>query len=271
MKRRLPVVLAMIVLPWLAGSGCPGNPVSEEVFTTVEKTALDSARMSAASLFEAAGVTQTPAGAVNNAATVPGELSFGTCPVVTTTVGQGAVDLSINFGTTPCVPAVFPDLTCTGSAVGTFNAGASTIAITLNAIGCNGKSLNGAAAVNFSLSQAGVGLEGTFDLMWLADGIMVSTNGAGQFQYNHTAQTTTVPSFSGTLTCVDGTYSTVCTGLVVSYQNNANLIPSAGTIELFGEGIRSLVITFNENSPITGLVQITINGRETVEVNILDP
>lgn len=268
MKRWLPLVPVMIVLPVLVGAGCPSS--SGELFTTEEKIALESGRMAGAALAEAAGITQTPTGGGHSAALVPLDMSFGTCPAVTTSVAQSGVSVSVNFGTTACAPDLFPSLTCTGRAAGIYNVGASTIALEFTAVGCNSKSLNGTAEVGFSLGQTGVSLDGTFDLQWISDGLITAIEGAGQFQYDHSVKETTIASFSGTFTTADGAYSAVCSALVVSYQNNANLIPSAGTIQITRQGTRTLLITFNADSPSTGMVQITIDGRQTVEVNILE-
>jgi len=195
-------------------------------------------------------------------------VSFGTCPVITTAIGTGAVDLSIDFGASPCVPAVFPDLSCSGSATGSFSASSSSIAVAFNSIGCNGKSLTGQADVTFNLSQTGVVLSGSFDLGWLNGGESITTTGAGQFHYDRTGKSTTITSFNGSVTNPEGTYTAVCTDLVVSYQNNANLVPSAGTIDLSGPNVRSLTIRFNADSPSTGEVEMSIAGGVFFTVNL---
>lgn len=269
--RWLSLVVAMVVLPLIVGAGCPSaaGQFSVADLTAQEKAAAASMLASAAALSEAAGVTQSPADTENHAAaSLPGAVSFGTCPVITTAIGSGAVDLTIDFGALPCVPAVFPGLSCAGSATGSFSAATSSIAVTFNTIGCSGKSLTGQAEVTFSLSQTGVDLSGTVDLGWLSDGENITTAGAGQLHYDRTAKTTTIASFSGTTTNADGAYTAVCADLVVSYQNNVNLVPSSGTIALSGPNIRSLTIRFNENSPSTGEVEVSIAGSAFFTVNL---
>lgn len=267
----LALVPVMVALPLMVGSGCPGAETVPTVadLTTQEKVAGDAMLAATAAISEATGVTQAPTDTDDNAAaSIPEGVSFGTCPVVTTALGTGSVALTIDFGAQPCTPEFFPELACSGSATGTYTAGASSIAVTFNSIGCNSKSLSGDAEVTFNLSQSGVVLTGTFDLGWLDGSESVDTAGAGEFHYDRTAKATTISSFSGTVTNGDGTYTAVCTDVVVSYQNNANLIPSGGTIELSRPNIRSLTLRFNADSPTTGDFEMSIAGGPFFTVNL---
>jgi len=272
MKRWSPLALVLMAWPLLMGQGCPSaqRPLSGTQLAAKEKSAVDSAREGLTALSEAVGVSQAPADASHNTSVLPGSVTFGTCPAITTAAGQGAIDLTIDFGDSPCVPALFPDLSCEGSATGTLNAGAAEITISFNGIGCNSKSLTGQGDVTFNLAQSDVGLAGTFELMWVSNGTITAVDGAGDFQYDRTAKAATVTSFNGTLTNADSTYTAVCTGLVIDPENNANLVPSAGTMDLSGSIIRALTIRFDANSPSTGDVEVSVDGGDFFTVNLYD-
>ena len=52
----------------------------------------------------------------------------------------------------------------------------------------------------------------------------------------------------------------------MSYATYGVGIPFSGETTVSGDGIRTMIVRFNENSPSTGVVEVSIDGSPFVEV-----
>jgi len=76
------------------------------------------------------------------------------------------------------------------------------------------------------------------------------------------------PDFTGNVTTEDGTWNASAEGLVVSLVQNESLIPTGGIVTILNDDTRTIIVRFNENSPTTGEVEISINGSDFFAVNL---
>jgi hypothetical protein len=85
------------------------------------------------------------------------------------------------------------------------------------------------------------------------------TIGDGEVSFDRDTGITQVPSFVGEFTTVT-TWHITMSGIEVSYAENASFIPYAGTVSISGLGIRPMTVTFDSNSPSTGIVMVSVEG-----------
>lgn len=275
------VSLAILCLPMLLGQGCPSagpnvpttNPPTVSDLTAAERAAIDSVNEGCGAIGQATHTTQNASGGGASGQMTPADAtSWGTCPVVTTSVsttGGLALSINMNFGTAPgCTIPGYESYVWSGSASGSFSTITQNIQLTFNNVTCNQDSLNGTVAAQFTIDNLAIGLTGDFDLTWISGTDNVGLVGSGVCNYSRTTYTTTVSSFNGTLIDPAGTYQATLTGVAVSYLTNGNLIPSAGTATVSSPGIRNLTVKFDSTSPGTGEVQVSINGGPFFTVNL---
>ena len=253
----------LIALPLLLGQSC-GTPTSEdesESLTQAQSDAVEAGVQAAASLAQAVGTSQNGAGNATDAGRMAAELSAGSCPQVTTatTEGQQGLAVALDFGE-GCAPYGTTGYTCSGSADGELDLTGRTLSLTFEAIGCNTYSLDGSVALAWDRSVDEVELDGDWDLSWTADDATYGTDGAGVCRYDLDALATTVDTFTGSVTDATTTYSCDLTDVVISLVNNETLIPSSGTVTLTNDQVGALSIRFDEDSPSTGEVEVSING-----------
>lgn len=198
--------------------------------------------------------------------------TFGDCPEITlnlTSTEALAFDVTVDFGDS-CRPAEASNLTCAGQANGSLNGLASTIAIEFNDVTCNNNTLAGSAELIYGVSETSVELSGAWDLDWTIEDDTYSTTGDGTCVYDRTTGQIAVVIFTGTITDEDGTWSLSAEQLLISPSGNASLIPYSGTLTLEGDGGRPVTVTFDETSPTTGNVSVSIDGSPAVTVNLFE-
>lgn len=188
--------------------------------------------------------------------------TFGECPEITlnlTNAASLAFDTTVDFGDS-CKPSTATTVTCSGNATGSLNGLASSIAVQFNSVTCNNNTLEGSADLVYGVSEVSVELAGLWDLDWATGGTVLSTDGEGTCVYDRTTQVVTVVTFDGTISGNGVTWEFSAVGLEIAPLGNGSLVPSAGTLTLFGDGGRPVVIMFNEDTPTTGMVTINIDG-----------
>jgi hypothetical protein len=178
--------------------------------------------------------------------------------IALSTEGGLLLDVLVDFGA-GCTSDHSGEM-CSGSASGAISQAAQTIDLAFNNLACNENSLNGTVAAAFDITETQVSLAGNWMLDGVKDGDAFAADGNGTAVYDRAGHFTTIQNFSGSLGRNESSWTCTMTGIVVSYQNNANLIPSAGTIELSGTGIPNLTLQFDANSPITGEFLVSVDG-----------
>ncbi len=288
--RLLPVALPIVVLPLLLGQGCPpesgvpnGDPgMSAGDLTEAEKAAVNAAVNAPGAMAQATGTAQhatDPQGGSEQV--LPTDICLGACPEVckSGSLLDGEVDLSIDFTEQGCTAWVDPEdgteYVCSGSAIGSFSQSAHSIELTFNDICCNQEALDGSASLIYDLSVQAVEFTGDWDLTWRPGDEVIGTTGAGTGGYDFVEDVTSIPAFAGTVS--DRTipedpleWSIEMTDILVSYLTYWSYLPYSGELALTGEDIRSLMLRFDENSPTTGEIQVSIGGGPYFAVNLFE-
>jgi hypothetical protein len=256
-------------------AGCPQNATntggtssSGDSLSTTEQDAISAALASVESLVTSVDTTQTAAGGDSAAA----RTATDNCPLATFSASnEGGLSLAVglDFGD-GCNVLGSDDYFCSGSASGEFSAANGALVLTFESLNCGSKSLVGDVAFTFTSSDALVTLSGQWNVNYSDSTQTVGTIGDGEATFDGDTKSTTVTTFSGSVNF--GTQTSECemTGLVTSLANNGNFVPSAGTLALSGPTVDDVVVTFDANSPSTGDVQVSINGKPSFTYNLFD-
>jgi hypothetical protein len=207
----------------------------------------------------------------DNQQVISGDLVFGTCPVVSTTISleeQITADMTIDFGE-GCSPYDVDWFICSGSATGTFRQADRKIELSFDALGCGEQTINGASSVVYNLTNTIVAVAGSWDLDYVFNDTSYGTAGAGSGQYDRDARQATITTFGGTVSDASGSWAVQVDEVVISLANNATLLPSSGEVTLSGDDIRTIIVRFDENTPVTGEIQVSLDGNDFVTVDLL--
>lgn len=280
-----------IVAALVATVGCNvevDTPVGDAIaaaddltLSTTERQGVQAALSSIESLTHAAGTAQATTGTSVGAAaeassfTLPesGELAFGICPQVLlqASLATEALSASVDYGD-GCTPLAADDYLVSGTATGTYTDGdqAGAVDITINITVNNASTLDGEIGVAFTRTGDGVDLDGDWDISYTTATDTIVTDATGLAGYESVSATTTFVDFEGTVSDGTTSWEIVLDAVATSYQQNANFIPFAGSITLTGSDIRMLTVTFNSDSPSTGVVEVTVDSLPSIEVNLFD-
>lgn len=255
----------------LAALGGACTPPSESELAGNEPNAVNAAVNGMIALTQAVYTAQNGAIPITtNQQAIDGDLEFGTCPVVTTSISLGdqiAVGMTIDFGD-GCAPYGTETYVCSGSATGTFSQAVRQIDLTFEAFSCNDQTLTGTSSLVYSLTTNRVAVAGSWDLTYAYDDEIFGTAGAGSGEYDRDEAQTTITTFGGTVSDSVGSWTVQVTDVVISLQNNETLLPSSGEVILSGSDIRTIVVRFDENTPATGLIQVSINDSAFFTVDL---
>lgn len=286
---RSPGSLLLVAAPVVFGlalGGCPAASTptddgtnGQEQLTGAEQQTLGNASGATVSL---CGATTTAQGAVNDESEQAGldlpittSRDFGTCPHVSLEAsalgsgGEGAWAFSVDFGT-GCQPPGFDELTFAGSASGSMSALEQSFSLQFDDLTMGDDSLTGQADLAYQRSDGQLSFTGTWGLTYTsaADDFQAHTDGTGTVQYSPQDGVTTIATFTGNVSDDDVDASVTMTDVQVSYAQYGSFIPYAGTMTIAGNDIRPLTITFDENSPTTGQVQVSIDGGPSIYIDI---
>jgi hypothetical protein len=200
---------------------------------------------------------------------VPGDVTFGVCPEITLSVASlYEFEVLVDFDP-GCEPVEVEGYACSGNASGTINRTAGTFDLTFNDLRCNGSSIGGSADLTYSRGPDQVTLSGSWNLAAARDDAATFfTSGLGACAYHLDTQVLTVSSFTGTVSYGNSEYACTMENITIAYAENLSLVPSSGTITLSTDGVGTVTIVVNENSPTTGEVQVSINGSPYVTVDL---
>ena len=286
MMRKLITIGGLVFLTaamFVMVGGCPQDGTDNTggtdntSLTAAEKDALVTGSQSCQSLGNAAGVTKSSAQDDNSSFDVPSipnnatTYTFGNCPEVTMSVDNLSsltFELDVDFGN-GCSPYVTQeDYDCTGSASGTFSQAAKNINLTFNEISCGYATLDGGVDVNYDVSGQVITLDGAWDLDYEDDIGPIQTDGEGTASYDAENLITTFSIFNGTITDTQVTWTMGLSGIKMSYPTYGNYIPYAGEATVSGTEIRTFKVKFDEDSPTTGIVQVSIAGGAYFDVDL---
>lgn len=210
------------------------------------------------------------AGAANAVATaqVPtakstlGTVNVAGCPTLTLSPAEAAAtfNVTIDFdGGCPLPNQTAP--ACSGSATGQINPTAQHLNLTLQGLTCGGTpALSGTVDLNFTRADPLITFNGTWDLSFASAGHTTQITGPGTVTLDTSSQVVTVTQFQGQLIRDTTTSNITIDSLQIPLTNNPSGLPSAGTIHLSGGLLRQLTIRFNENTPSTSIVDVSVFG-----------
>ena len=193
-------------------------------------------------------------------------------------LAEGEVALTVDFGEQPCTALVVEEedftLVCSGNATGTFSLAEGSIGLVFDNISCNEQALDGTVDLSYELYYPGVALDGAWDLTWYPGDEAIGTEGNGKGAYEPAVSgccdVTSIEEFTGNITYEGYEWSTSIEDLLISLETYCSFIPYGGSITLDGPDIRTITITFTENSPTTGEVAISIDGGRSFTVSLYE-
>lgn len=285
------VTYAAVVLLAIAGTafwlgGCPEGTTTNDQNTIDEQSndpseaELDAAKAvatSTGSLAQAVNTAQSPTGAQDEIGQSSLEIplgnqtyTFGQCPETTLTAsntGTLAFTVELDFGS-GCHPLWSPEWTCSGTASGSFSQSTQMLSMEFENTSCGEATLTGDIEVSYSRSSTLVDIEGDWDLTY-ADSIgSIITDGTGTGNYNLSTYSTTIATFTGTVTDTVDSWNVSMNGIKTSFPTYERFMPYAGEMTVWGTTIRTMIIRFTEDSPVDGTVEISIDGMPFVEVRL---
>ncbi len=205
--------------------------------------------------------------------------TVGTCPEVATegSVRDQGLRLTVDFGEEPCTALAVDEeftLVCSGSAGGTFATLNQSVSLEFNSIRCNEQELDGTVDLSYELLSPGVLLQGDWDLTWYPGVEAIGTVGNGTASYvpvtGGCCDVTSIATFDGNVTNDGLEWSIAMADVLVSLEQYFSFIPYSGSITVDGPDIRAITITFNENSPATGEVSISIEDGRTISTDLYE-
>ncbi len=201
------------------------------------------------------------------------EYNFGTCPNVDLAANNEGVlyfDITIDFGTTGCNPIWDTEHTYAGSASGTFSQAQQEIDLTFTDYSIDDYTIDGSIEAEYDRTTTEVSLEGAWDITTTADGVQLDTSGNGSGTYDTENYVTTITTFTGSVTDDVFDFTVSMTGVKMSFATYDRFMPYAGTLQLAGQDIRTISVRFDEDSPTTGVVEVSIGGSPYVEYNVYE-
>lgn len=241
----------------IAGQG--ESPTDVESLTPAEIDALRSVLQATAQLTQAVILAQALA--------TGGEAS--PCPAITAT--NSTVNASFGAG---CTVTTAPEFVCSGNLLATRTndfAGPpqrSQLSLTFQNAACQPSSpLTGEANILFNGGSL-IDLNGFWNLSYTQAGTTVNLAGNGDLQYDVTRRFVNLLSFNGQLNAGGTVRSLVLLGLVLSRTAQTPTIPQTGTATVAGQGIRTLTLIFDANSPTTSQILISVDNGAPFAVDI---
>lgn len=265
--------LLLLTASALSGPACvtapdatidPGTGLTGHEHTAVE-SALEAVQALTVAGSTIEGTTDLPATETLSARAMDMP-DLGFCPRVSVDVGKTSgltLQMTLDFGDEGCAP-FSTDYMVTGSASGAFSHSDSMLTVTLDGLQTGDSALDGGIEVRYELGSESVTLTGDWDLMTDA----ISTAGSGALRYDRAAFQTEIRDYAGTVAGSDASWDLTTDALLLSPSQHNSFIPFAGTLSVSGNDTRPLQITFNDESPATGLVEVSINGGPALEVSL---
>lgn len=185
------------------------------------------------------------------------------CPQVS--ISQGSITADFGEG---CSPALYPELTFSGSITGQLDLSEGTLSLTFQDYAIDDTTIDGTMTGSVSLDGQTLAFEADLDARFTSDLDSYSVSGSVVVQVNLT--TGEVLIVSGDLTFNEGTANAYTVSLSNVHMAPENgFVPDSGTITLDVDGV-VMQVTFTSQTPINGEVLLSINGSPTVSVSLDD-
>lgn len=267
-------------------AGCPQTSLTDTIDDVVsgitdltggEVDSLQAAIFAAQSLNISGATTFSGASAASgdtslDVNTDTGTLTVGTCPEATFTSGEttGTFSMSLDFGD-GCADSDETTPTCVGTVTGSATPAQSTLEATFDDFNCDDFGVDGTVSVEYALSTGISVLNGDWNITVNGEGdAQYSTDGNDELQIDSSDRSVVIPTFAATVSDGTSEWNMSFVELGIDYHTYGNFVPYAGWIEIYSDSTRDVTIRFNENSPSTGVVEISVDDSPYFEVDLND-
>ncbi|MFN0135630.1 MAG: hypothetical protein ACKVS9_05860 [Phycisphaerae bacterium] len=287
MRKLLAVSILSSAAVALNIAGCPQTSLTDTIddvvtgitdLTTTEVDSLQAAIFAAQSLNISGAPTFAGAAAATGDTaldinTDTGTITVGECPEATFSSGEttGTFAMSLDFGD-GCNNVDDENApTCVGTVTGSATPAQNTIDATFEDFNCDDYGVDGTVSVEYALSTGISVLNGEWDVTINAAGDQVyTTDGNGEVQIDAVDRSVVIPTFAATVGDGTSEWNMSFAELGIDYATYGNFVPYAGWIQIFSDTTRDVTVRFNESSPSTGVVEISVEGSEFFEVDLND-
>lgn len=251
----------------LALGGCPqtNNPPA---LTTAQQSAVGQVSR----MIEALGQASGSMSSLEDSQVKVGDfqaVTFGTCPAVAIERTANTATITLDFGDGCDAPAT-ADLTVRGRITLSVRVSTGQATVNFDGFAIASRSIDGTADVEISRESGGVKLNGTIDLdiegVGAIDGdfiALIRSNG-----------TITIDFADVDLTTATSVFQVVLESLVSDPLTNNTFVPQSGraTFEVPSETnadqTETVVVTFDDQSPVDGSVSVTVEGGQSIDYTI---
>ena len=250
------------------GGGNTNDNAAANGLTDAQRAAVDDA----VSDLEALATTLAGAGVVSDPPEDDG--TFGECPEVTGAVNDQVIAIRLDYGD-GCTDGAYGEAILSGSITGTVERGTRSVSLTYEDFTIDGQSVNG--SITFGRT-ADLSDGDSFETV-----ILLEVSGAGTIDgtltVNYDAATSIITIIEGDLTLAEENGDTVeltAEGLVYDPVGNGNFISGSGTLTLTvpnddpPPATLTIEVTFDEESPQDGTVDLRVGDAPTVEYELED-
>lgn len=256
----LALMLGACVTPPGGGTNANTNDNTDGAMTADEAVAVETSTKGFNQLSKAVGSATLAAEPRNYQGGPP--TTFGDCPEVSSSLADTTRTVTLDYGD-GCESTLMGGATVSGDVTFAVNGADLTVEIDLNALNVDGAEIDGTISGSADALPVQGHVTITADVNLLFDSGLAS----GQITFSldsATGEVTVSDTTRVTLADSEGNaYTVTATGVVIHPADNSSLIPDSGTLTIelpsdtIGEGV-IITVTFDENSPTTGIVHIQI-------------
>ena len=260
-----------VPLALLGLTGCLSSPqtsTNENELQASERAAIDAAVETIESLTVAGNSVQGSTSIPLDSQTAREKEmpTLGSCPAVSVDASKLTnltLQMTLDYGSQGCTPFE-GDHMVSGSATGTLRLLEQNLVVTFHDLESDSRSLQGGLEVDFARSDNELALDGTWELATSS----VASAGTGIVAFDAETGATTIRNYAGTATTDEGDWSLTTDSLMLAPVTHENFIPFDGALQLSAVPTRVISVTFDQDSPSTGLVTVQINDGPTQEVSL---
>ncbi len=247
--------------------GCPtlttDGTTSTTGLTTAQKTAVGDVAEQTAALGSVWGTCSGLSTTDLNLNPVAQDATVGECPSVSLLMPDPqSLTVNLEFGIEGCSGPATGGQTISGSVNITISRGTQSASVVFDDLALDDQAVTGTVTATLEKTDAAVTFTGTCDITTAQVG---STEGSITVAIT-TAGLITITSADATLSTGTATYDVALANVVLDPLNNGNFWPESGTatFEVPNDGpgpdTLTVVVTFSEQTPVDGTVQVTVAG-----------
>jgi len=190
------------------------------------------------------------------------------CPVFSLDNGQ----LVLDYGE-GCTPALYPESTFSGSVSGELNVSERTATLTFDDFAIDGDSVDGTVTLSYTRDNGISTIEAEVDLAFDDGRSEVTTTGELTVVIDESTGEITITYGDLVIADQSGSDAVILENVHSDVASNGNFLPDAGTATITWEEPPppvTMVITFTDQTPVTGTVLISVNDSPTISYTVGD-